>query len=108
MSINDRSYISALISEAGGHNVFAGLADSYPEISADQLRGANPDRVFLSSEPFPFKQKHRHELSRQTGLPLSRFVLVDGELLSWHGSLTRDGLCYANRLLKDALEQTGK
>jgi len=38
----------------------------------------------LSSEPYPFTDKHIAEL--QEWLPNARIQLVDGELFSWYGS----------------------
>ena len=40
--------------------------------------------LLLSSEPYPFKQKHIDEL--QPLLPHIKIVLVDGEMFSWYGS----------------------
>ena len=91
--------VAMTLALAGGDNVFAHAAERYPTITPDALREADPDRVFLSSEPFPFTAKHAAELSGATGLPLERFVLVDGELLSWHGSRTPRGIDYAGALL---------
>lgn len=54
----------------------------YPEIN--QLDEMNPDLIFLSSEPFPFKQKHVDEL--QLMHPNAKVILVDGEYFSWYGS----------------------
>ena len=46
--------------------------------------------VFLSSEPFPFQQKHIDELQKE--LPDSKIILVDGEAFSWYGThLSRCG-----------------
>jgi len=99
MTVNGSTYISALLGEAGGVNVFAEREPRYPEISAEDLAAAAPDRVLLSSEPFPFKDKHLTELAEATALPRDRFALVDGEQLSWHGSRTAIGLRYALTLL---------
>ena len=55
--------------------------------------------ILLSSEPFPFAEKHRAEMIKETGLPAERFRLVDGQLLSWHGARTLEGLDYAERAL---------
>ena len=99
MTVNGTTYINHLISETGATNVFADHNTRYPAVSAQQLAEANPDLVFLSSEPFPFKQKHAVELAELTSLPIERFRLVDGELLSWHGCFTRDGLLYAAELI---------
>jgi hypothetical protein len=73
--------------------VFAGRAERYPEVSGEELQTA--DLVLLSSEPFPFAEKHRPEV----GLPLDRVLLCDGERLSWHGARTPAGLAYARELL---------
>lgn len=102
MVVGGDTFVSAMLALAGGANVFADSAERYPAITPDALREANPDRVFLSSEPFPFAAKHAAELSEATGLPLGRFVLVDGELLSWHGSRTAKGIDYAGALLQSS------
>ena len=68
---------------------YLGLANSanklqrYPEVDNDTLKKLNPDICFLSSEPFPFKQKHVLEL--QQILPNSKIIIVDGEVFSWYG-----------------------
>lgn len=95
MTINDDTFVGALLALAGGRNVFAAAADRYPTITLDDLRAASPDAILLSSEPFPFADRHATELERALNLPRSRFALVDGELLSWHGSRTPRGIDYA-------------
>lgn len=99
MGVNDDTFVHALLAQAGGQNVLAGRPTRYPEVSAEELAEADPELVFLSSEPFPFREKHADELAELTGLPRERFVLVDGELLSWHGSRTPAGVDYAERVL---------
>ncbi len=101
MAIGAGTYVDGLISEVGGRNVFADLG-AYPRIEAAQLATVDPHLVILSSEPFPFKEKHRQELAAQTGLPLERFVLASGEALSWHCSHTATGLTLARTLLDRA------
>lgn len=56
----------------------------YPEISIEDLQDLQPDYVFLSSEPYPFKEKHIQEISQM--LPNTKVLLVDGEMFSWYGS----------------------
>ncbi|TAF96420.1 MAG: hypothetical protein EAZ46_04950 [Runella sp.] len=68
----------------------------YPEVSAAQLQTANPDCIFLSSEPYPFKEKHLAEL--RTFCPNSRIQLADGELFSWYGSRLRHSAAYFKSL----------
>lgn len=57
--------------------------ERYPEVDTNNLKKLNPDVCFLSSEPFPFKQKHILEL--QEILPDSKILIVDGEVFSWYG-----------------------
>lgn len=107
MSVNADTFISSLLTLSGGRNVFAADPDRYPEIDADRLAAANPDVVMLSSEPFPFAERHAAELALETGLPAERFCFVDGELLSWHGSRTPDGIDYAEVLIRDSTAASG-
>lgn len=99
MAVNDDTFVSALLAQAGGENVLAGNPTRYPAITPEELAAADPELVLLSSEPFPFKASHADELAAVTGLPRQRFLLVDGELLSWHGSRTPAGVDYAEKVL---------
>jgi ABC-type Fe3+-hydroxamate transport system substrate-binding protein len=99
MAVGGDTFVSAMLADAGGANVFAGRAVRYPEVTAADLAAAAPERVLLASEPFPFAERHADELAEATGLPRACFVRVDGELLSWHGARTAEGAEYAERLL---------
>jgi ABC-type Fe3+-hydroxamate transport system substrate-binding protein len=99
MAVNGDTFVHALLAQAGGANVFAELPARYPAVEASALAAADPDVVLLSSEPFPFAERHADELAAETGLPRERFRLVDGELLSWHGSRTPAGVDYAAEVL---------
>jgi hypothetical protein len=65
----------------------------------NDLLEAQPAYVLLSSEPYPFKQKHIEEL--QQILPNSRILLVDGELFSWYGSRLLHSGNYFKTLLEN-------
>ena len=71
-------------------------------VEAAELAAARPDVVLLSSEPFPFQERHAAELAEASGLARERFVFADGELLSWHGSRTPRGVDYAAELIEAA------
>ncbi|MGV6832250.1 MAG: ABC transporter substrate-binding protein [bacterium] len=58
--------------------------ERYPEIALDHANLKTADYIFLSSEPFPFKEKHIMELRQM--LPNTKILLVDGEYFSWYGS----------------------
>jgi ABC-type Fe3+-hydroxamate transport system substrate-binding protein len=100
MTINDETFIAGLLSLPGGKNVFGPRRERYPVITPDELHAADPLMVLLPNEPFPFKGTHADELAGASGLPRERFRLVDGELLSWHGSRTPKGIDYAEWLLR--------
>lgn len=83
------TYINSMLKLAGFENAFAHL-DRYPELLPEKLAEAKPEAIFLSSEPYPFKEKHISELREIC--PAAKIHLVDGEMFSWYGS----------RLLKSA------
>jgi ABC-type Fe3+-hydroxamate transport system substrate-binding protein len=99
MTVNADTFVDALLSDAGGRNAFAGQPDRYPTITPEQLGAAKPDVVLLSTEPFPFKPSHADELAERSGLPRDHFQIVDGEMLSWHGSRTPAGIDYAEQVI---------
>ena len=68
----------------------------YPEITLPQLRTSNCELVFLSSEPYPFKQNHIYEMQKE--LPAVKIILVDGEMFSWYGSHLLQAPAYFARL----------
>jgi len=101
MTVNNDTFVHALLANAGGVNVFGDMSERYPTITLEQLRTAAPDAVLLSTEPFPFAERHIAEITARTGgaIPRERIVIVDGELLSWHGSRTPHGIVYAGETL---------
>lgn len=58
--------------------------ERYPELTVKNLKALNPEFCFLSSEPFPFNEKHVNDL--QVILPNSKILIVDGEVFSWYGT----------------------
>lgn len=81
MTIGSDTFIHEVLHQIGFENIFKNKK-RYPEISVEHLK--NADYIFLSSEPFPFQQKHIDELQLQ--LPNSKIILVDGEAFSWYGT----------------------
>ncbi len=82
MAAGKNTYIDAMLEKVGFSNVI--LDNRYPEVSIDSIKALNPDYIFLSSEPFPFSEKHIQLFKK--ALPQSNIQLVDGELFSWYGS----------------------
>lgn len=87
MGVGAGTYIGSLMREVGLTNVLECTSNRYPEVSESELQAADPELVLLSSEPYPFAEKHIAEL--QAFLPRARIVLVDGEAWSWYGSRMR-------------------
>ena len=57
----------------------------YPEVELKKIRlEGDPDLVFLSSEPYPFKDEDAFEIGRF--IHHAKIVFVDGEMFSWYGS----------------------
>ncbi len=83
MTVGHDTYIHDVMNHWGLENVF-GDQTRYPEITIENLKQENPDVVLLSSEPYPFSDKHIDEFQSQ--LPDSRIILVNGEWFSWYGS----------------------
>ena len=106
MTVNADTFVSALLTDAGGRNVYAGRADRYPTITLRELAADEADVVLLSTEPFPFKDAHADELAKLSSIPRERMRIVDGEMLSWHGSRTPAGIDYAEQVIADAGDLT--
>lgn len=97
MSVGGDTYITDMMRLSGFENV---LADHtrYPEITIAELEEKNTELVLLSSEPYPFKQKHIDEL--QAELPGAKILLVDGEIFSWYGSRMQYAAAYMDGLFQ--------
>lgn len=83
MAAGDGTFIHDVLARAGLPNVLTGEA-RYPELSAARIAELAPERILLSSEPYPFRAKHLPEL--RALVPTAQVELVDGELFSWYGS----------------------
>lgn len=88
MLAGTQTFIHEMLKYSGLENVIN--LNRYPAISESEWNNLNPDVVFLSSEPYPFKDKHLTYF--QNVWPNAKVKLVDGEMFSWYGS----------RLLKSA------
>lgn len=83
MSIGSDTYIHSVLNHWNLTNAFSDKK-RYPQIKLSDIAQRKPDYIFLSSEPYPFKEKHFDEIAEQC--PESRIILADGEWFSWYGS----------------------
>ena len=90
-----QTFIQSMLTLSGFRNILTSKEARYPEVTLEDLRRLNPSLIFLSSEPFPFKQKHLAEIEKQTQI---KTVLVNGEMFSWYGSRMRKFADYLREL----------
>lgn len=97
MLVGPDTFIDHLLTLNGLRNVVK--QSRYPEIDLKDLSRLKPDLVFLSSEPYPFREKHLKEIG--TVVPGARVMLVDGEMFSWYGSRLVKAVQYLFQLQKE-------
>jgi ABC-type Fe3+-hydroxamate transport system substrate-binding protein len=127
MTFNHDTFIHDLLRVCGGQNVFAErerlyplaadlgqspafAADDprvnrrdtrYPRVTWDEVEAAQPDVILLPSEPFAFTEAHIPEFAK-LNVPAARdkqVHLVDGSLLTWHGTRIAHALTIIPALL---------
>jgi ABC-type Fe3+-hydroxamate transport system substrate-binding protein len=82
MGAGRETFIDEMMDFAGFENVLS--ETRYPELTLEAIQELAPEAILLSSEPYPFKEKHIAELKAE--LPNCDVQLVDGEMFSWYGS----------------------
>lgn len=90
------TFISDIIKRMGWKNSLEHTM-RYPTLTDDDIRNLETDIILLSSEPYPFKDKHIQELKQLQ--PNADIILVDGEMFSWYGSR----LLHTTQYLKEFL-----
>ena len=111
MTFNYQTYANDVLAKVGGMNVFAGRdrhypleADlgttepedpgerdtRYPRVTIDEVIEAQPDVILLPDEPFAFDESHKSQieewLADTPAVQVGRVHLIDGSLLTWHGT----------------------
>jgi iron complex transport system substrate-binding protein len=111
MTFNHDTYIHDLLDIVGGENVFAdrnryypleadlgqlpvqdpGDRDTrYPRVTLEEILEKNPEIVILPSEPFDFSESDKSDIQQlmgeTTAVKNEQIHLVDGSLLTWHGT----------------------
>ena len=94
------TFINEMLRLGGFKNIFES-EDRYPEFPIHTLPEANPEALFLSSEPFPFSEKHIEEFKEYC--PDIPVLLVDGALMSWYGSRLLQTPAYLRQLRESLL-----
>lgn len=89
------TFINSMLLQAGLENVITDKR--YPEL--DNCKFESPDVILLSSEPYPFKEKHIQEFQQK--FPDALVKIVDGELFSWYGSRLLKSPSYFRELFQE-------
>ena len=84
------TFIHQMMQHLGIENLITD--ERYPELSEAALKSLNPDLILLSSEPYPFQEKHLEEFHRIC--PNATIKIVDGEAFSWYGSRLKKNTAY--------------
>lgn len=95
LTVGRDTFIHDMLRHCGFENCFAHQT-RYPETTLEQLQQLNVDVLLLSSEPYPFSEKHAAFFQSQ--LPQTKIELVDGELFSWYGSRLLRAPAYFQKL----------
>lgn len=99
MAAGGDTFINSMMETAGFDNIFKNKT-RYPEITIEEMIRHNPALLLLSSEPYPFKQKHTQKIKEQ-GFN-GQVLLADGEMFSWYGSRLLKAPAYFQKLRSQA------
>lgn len=101
MGVAKDTYVNAVLDHCGLGNALA-KQSRYPIIEDADWENLNPDYLFYSSEPFPFKAKDMAELKEK--FPDAKHLLVDGEMFSWFGTRVSETFSYFEQKIIPLLE----
>lgn len=104
MAAGSGTFIDEMMGYCGLENALGHLP-RYPAVRPEQLQDCRPDVVLLSSEPFPFAEKHAAEM--RLILPGAKILFVDGEMFSWYGSRLVAAPAYL-RQLRERVSEAGE
>ena len=82
MVAGPQTFIHEMLTTAGFQNCVQ--TPRYPTLTPKEIEALNPSLILLSSEPFPFNEKHIEEF--KSICPTANIKIVDGEMFSWYGS----------------------
>jgi ABC-type Fe3+-hydroxamate transport system substrate-binding protein len=95
MAAGGDTFIHDMLTQCGLVNIYQDIP-RYPTLDLPDLAIRNCEVILLSSEPYPFKERHIEEIKQS--LPSVTVRLVDGELFSWYGSRLKHSPAYFQQL----------
>tara|TARA_R110002072_G_scaffold117281_7_gene248209 strand:+ start:6563 stop:7348 length:786 start_codon:yes stop_codon:yes gene_type:complete len=88
------TFINTLLELNNFKNIFLNIEGRYPKVTLEELKKV--DLILLSSEPYPFSEKHILEIEEV--VKNKKILLVDGEYFSWYGSRLLKAFSYFKKL----------
>ncbi|MDD9983987.1 MAG: helical backbone metal receptor, partial [Gammaproteobacteria bacterium] len=86
MTVSRDTYVSRTLALVNFLTAGHDSCRRYPELELTRELLDAVDLVLLSSEPFPFKERHIAEIRAHAGARCPSIRLFDGEMASWYGS----------------------
>lgn len=86
------TFINSLLELNKLENVFE--EERYPITDLEELKRSDPELILLSTEPFPFKEKHKEYFASLD----VKVEIVDGGYFSWYGSRLLQAMDYFKKL----------
>lgn len=100
MLVGQNTFIDTMLTEAGFKNCVTGNTDQrYPSMTMEEIVAMEPDYIFLSSEPYPFAEKHIPEWTDY--FSEKKIKLIDAVPFSWYGSHLTEAFPYFAHLRQD-------
>ena len=97
MTVSRDTYVSRTLALVNFLTAGGGPRRRYPELVLGPELLAGVDLVLLSSEPFPFRERHIAEIRACAGVRCPSVRLFDGEMASWYGSRAIRAMDYLAR-----------
>lgn len=96
MVVGDDTFIDHILKLNNFENIFSTEKSRYPEVHLDKLSAYKVDKILLSTEPFPFKEKDK--IWFKNSVRKDGIHIVDGEYFSWYGSRLISAFDYFKKL----------
>jgi ABC-type Fe3+-hydroxamate transport system substrate-binding protein len=103
MTVSRDTFIADMLAQVGLDVVVPDSTRRYPEVDWAALPPASADLILFSSEPYRFRERDALAFAHAHGLPPARCATIDGEMTSWYGPRSIEGLRYLARL-RDAID----
>ncbi|MBK9638191.1 MAG: ABC transporter substrate-binding protein [Bacteroidetes bacterium] len=94
LTAGHHTFIHSMLEACGLQNESKDMR--YPEFPPDQLNKLAVDYIFLSSEPYPFREEDKEYLSQF--IDKNKIIFVDGTYFSWYGTRLINAPSYFKQL----------